>query len=76
LRTPRRGCSVLVMANNEYIPNPLLDMKRGEPRPDFSAGRTSCPVHGRVALSYIGNERYACWHCAKNQYAANLRDAR
>lgn len=47
----------------------LLDTSRGMPRPDFSAGRMYCPAHDqRVALAYIGNEQYACWHCAKAEY--------
>lgn len=50
------------------------DMNRGEPRIDPTY-RASCPTHGQsVAMSYIGRERYACFHCVSAEYARLLAD--
>lgn len=45
-----------------------IDVTRGRPRIDPTMGRTQCSTHGEAAQSYIGRERYACWHCAVAAY--------
>lgn len=46
-----------------------IDVARGKPKPDPTMGRTRCATHGdSVAQAYIGRERYACLHCATDEY--------
>lgn len=52
-----------------------IDMNRGRPTIDPTMPRRKCNTHGdEVAQSYVGRERYACWHCATAEYDRLLAD--
>lgn len=49
------------------------DMSRGIPHIDRTMPRTKCPAHHghSVPQSYLGRERYGCYHCALAEWDAN-----